>query len=81
MQRPRTPSNCRRALAGLGDLVSIEPEETIALLEVNAARWELEACACGKTPHACALAAKRAERCRALAQRIRAELAVSLENP
>jgi hypothetical protein len=61
--------------------VRLEPEETIARLELNAAKWELEACASGKTPHACALAAKRAARCRTLAEKIKAEAAISLERP
>jgi hypothetical protein len=72
MQRPRTPSNCSRAIASLAALVSLESEETIVRLEMNAAKWE-KACACGKTPRACSLAARRAAGCRELAKRIRAE--------
>lgn len=70
-------SNSRRAKAIPAELVNIEPEETVVRLEANAAKWELEARARGKTPRARALAARRAARCRKLAQKIRTEAATS----
>jgi hypothetical protein len=60
-------------MARLAELVLVDREETIARLEMNAAKCEIEACACGKTPHACELAAKRAARCRRLAEHLRIE--------
>ena len=75
-----TAENLRaRRSFGLDEKILLAPQETILRLEMNAAKWEEEARAAPRTGHSRALAAKRALRCRELAQSLKAEFEINNE--